>query len=180
MDIWRMNVTDWNNVSESTAQLYLELAEKKLQETVETAKSITDKNDKVLAINVAMVTALLGYFTSLPFDDVSLNYIGLVVLIIIVKLIISICFLLRNLFVYKIGTIGEEPRFIMKSEFLKNYDKIEQYLNLAFHMCEIYQLKISENEKLNLTRTKKLTISIYIAISVPIAFPLAWVIQILI
>ncbi len=86
----------------------------------------------------------------------------------------SLYFLVKNLMFNKLGAKGEEPKYIMTEEFRLNHDDDEHFLNLAFHIAEIYQMKIDNNTKINTKRQRRLEISIYLLISIPISFLLAW------
>lgn len=173
MERWQANIKDWNNISESTADLYLQLAEKKLDETVESAKNISDRNDKLLALDITLLTGALGFITSNKWTNLFDDFLCTALLFMSIFLIAALIYLIKNIFCYRVGTKGEEPAFILINNFIENYDKEEQFLNLAFHMCETYQNKITLNTIINSKRNKRLSIAIYILVSLPIAFLLA-------
>lgn len=173
MERWHANIKDWNNVSVSTADLYLQLAEKRLDETVESAKNISDRNDKLLALNITLLTGALGFITSNKWINLFNDFLSTVLFFMSIILATALIYLIKNIFCYRVGTKGEEPAFIIKDNFIDNYDKEEQFLNLVFHMCETYQNKITLNTIINSKRNKRLSIAIYILVSLPTAFFLA-------
>ncbi|MDI5897625.1 hypothetical protein [Flavobacterium yafengii] len=75
MEKWSTDIIEWNKLSESAAQLYITLAENRLDETVETAKNITDRNDKLLALNITIITAILGYLASKGLERILNGYL---------------------------------------------------------------------------------------------------------
>ena len=79
-------------------------------------------------------------------------------------------FLIKNMIPFRIGTKGEEPRFVLNSNFIIDYDKDEQYVNLALHVCEVYQKKINCNQRINNKRNNRLLIAIYLMLGLPISF----------
>jgi hypothetical protein len=170
MEKWSTDIIEWNKLSESAAQLYITLAENRLDETVETAKNITDRNDKLLALNITIITAILGYLASKGLERILNGYLCISLSIMMLILILSLVYLVKNLFLYKIGTKGEEPRFILNTRFVDDYPDNEQYLNLALQVCETYQNKITSNITINNRRNRRLSWAIYIMLSLPLSF----------
>lgn len=175
MEKWSTDIIQWNKLSESAAQLYITLAENRLDETVETAKNITDRNDKLLALNITIITAILGFLATHTLEKILNSYLCVSLLIMLLVLTLSLVYLIKNLFLYKIGTKGEEPKFILKSSFVDDYPDNEQYLNLALQVCENYQNKITSNTTVNNKRNRRLSLSIYIMLAMPLSFMLSFV-----
>ena len=61
--MWRADINNWQKITIQTATFYLDLAEKRLDESVETSKNITDKNDKLLALCITLINSILSYVT---------------------------------------------------------------------------------------------------------------------
>lgn len=160
--MWRTDIIKWDKISIETAKLYVELAEKRLDETVETAKNISDKNDKLLTLTVTLIIAISTYSASTNFLTNSENILQNGLAIILVILFITLWFLFINFISVKIGTKGEEPKIILMNKFIDEYNDSEQYLNLAIHICEVYQEKINNNHPNNLKRDKRLRKVIYL------------------
>lgn len=165
--MWRADIVNWNKISIETASLYLELAEKRLDETVETSKSISDKNDKLLTLTITLITAILSYILSTAFLTINEKYLSTTLILMLLNLIVQICFLFKNILPFRIGTKGEEPKFILVEKFIDKYDDKEQYLNLALHTCEMYQEKINCNQTINSKRNNRLMIAIYMYLGLP-------------
>ncbi|MDI6033117.1 hypothetical protein QLS91_08535 [Flavobacterium sp. LB2P84] len=170
---WRTDIIRWNKISLETAELYLGLAEKRLDETVETAKNISDKNEKLLTLCISLITLILSYISVSSWKLVGVDYFITTLVVMISFLLVQLWFLVRNIMVFKIGTKGEEPKYILTENFVGKQKKNEQYLNLVLHVCEIYQNKINCNHTVNAKRNNRLVIAIYLFIGLPISFLLA-------
>lgn len=172
---WHTDIIRWNKISLETAELYLGLAEKRLDETVETAKNTTDKNDKLLTLCISLITLMLSYISVSSWKLVGVDYFITTLVVMISFLLIQLWFLVRNIMLFKIGTKGEEPKYILTENFVGKYKKEEQYLNLVLHLCEVYQNKINCNHTINTKRNKRLSTAIYLFVGLPISFLLALV-----
>lgn len=172
---WCTDIVKWNKITLETAELYLALAEKRLDETVETAKNISDKNDKLLTLGISLITLMLSYITISSWNLVGVDYFITTLVIMISFLLIQLWFLIRNMMSFKLGTKGEEPKYILIKDFVGKHKKNEQYLNLVLHVCETYQNKINCNHIINVKRNKRLTIAIYLIIGLPTSFLLGLV-----
>ncbi len=171
---WKSDISDWNNVSNETANLFIDLAEKRLDETISTASHLSDKNDKLLTLSITLITPILGYLIDAFFKNKRNEFLICSLIIMVIIITCSLYFLVKNLMFNKLGTKGEEPKFIMTEEFRLNNNNDEHFLNLAFHIAEIYQMKIDNNTKINALRQRRLEISIYILLCIPSSFLLAW------
>ena len=143
--MWETDIVKWNKISKETASFYVELAEKRLDETVETSKNISEKNDKLLTISITLITAILSYIINTNFITTTEKYFKVVLIIMLIFLSIQVYFLFKNIIQFKIGTKGEEPQFILLKKYIKDYNKEEQFLNLSLQICETYQNKIKSN-----------------------------------
>ncbi len=173
--MWRTNIENWNKISKDSASLFLELAEKRLDETVETFNNISNRNERLLGFSITLITAILGYLTSLKSNTNYNLYILIVSVLVLAMLFVQLFYLFKNLFSFKIGTKGEEPKLILNQNFVEGYDDDEQYLNLVLQICESYQMKIENNHKVNKIRNKNFMIAIYLLLGIPISFLLAFV-----
>lgn len=170
--MWRADINNWQKITIQTATFYVDLAEKRLDETVETSKNTTDKSDKLLTINITLLTTILAYLSNTNFYD---EYFNVVLVFMALFLIIQLYYLYSNIFLFKIGTKGEEPKHILIDDFIENFERDEQYLNLTLQICETYQEKINSNNKINVKRADNLTNAIYLFLGLPISFLLALV-----
>lgn len=169
METWEVQLDDWTKISSETANLYLDLATVRLDETIETSKSITEKNDKVLGILMAFITGLLGYVSTKGWNLFGYDYFITSIIISILFTAIPLLKLTINLKFFTLGTKGEEPKFILKQPFIE-YEEKEQYLNLVLHMCETYQKKIDINLDCNTVRRKRLNFAIYSLLTILISY----------
>ncbi|MFC2088077.1 hypothetical protein ACFLSX_00615 [Calditrichota bacterium] len=167
---WRTDIYDWAKISEAQALLFLSLSEKRLDETVETAKLITSKNDKLLTINISLIILIIGYLIN-HFNEITIDIMattGLVALIILVYAGIKF---IKNLFSYEIGTKGEEPKVILNSTFVNDgINSKESYKAISLQVCEAYQAKIDSNHLVNNDRSVNLQKGIYAMIILPLSF----------
>lgn len=170
--MWRTDIKDWQKISIQTAMFYFDLAEKRLDETVETSKNTTDKSDKLLTLNITLLTTILAYLSN---TNIIYSYFNIVLIVMVVFLTGQLYFLFSNIFLFKIGTKGEEPQHILLNDFIENHEGDEQYLNLTLQICETYQEKINSNNKINVKRADNLTNAIYLFLGLPISFLLALV-----
>ena len=170
--MWRTDIKDWQKISIQTAMFYVDLAEKRLEETVETSKNASDKGDKLLTLNITLLTTILVYLSN---TKNTYSYFNVVLIIMVIFLTVQLYFLFSNIFMFKIGTKGEEPQHVLLNEFIENFEGDEQYLNLTLQICETYQEKIKSNNKINFKRAKNLTNAIYLFLGLPISFLLALV-----
>lgn len=170
--MWRTDINDWQKISIQTAMFYVDLAEKRLDETVETSKNASDKGDKLITLNITLLTTILAYLSN---TQHFYSYFNVTLIIMVIFLIIQLYYLFSNIFLFKIGTKGEEPKHILKNEFIENHEGDEQYLNLTLQICEVYQEKINSNSRINIKRANNLSKAIYLFIGLPISFLLALV-----
>jgi len=166
--IWRSDIKNWEKLSKDVCDLLLSLAKKRLKETVSISDFISNKNNLILGINTTIITSLVGliviYNSNMLIFGASI--LGLV-----------ICsyaqyYLLRNLFPFTIGTLGEEPRLLMTSDFLESNDlnDQEQYNALVIQVCEAYQTKIILNMQVNSKRNIRISLAVISLSCFPLCF----------
>lgn len=152
--------TDWQSIKMETAVIFIDLAEKRLAETNDTAKLNSERVDKVLTVWITLVTAILSYLGIDGWDKFGTVYFNTALCILFFMLLAPLVLLVLNLFPAPYGTIGEEPKHIMHSGFVDNFEKEgykenAQTLNLICSICECYQNKITDNGVTNARRVAR-------------------------
>jgi hypothetical protein len=150
---WRTNIQDWTKIKENTAKLMLDQCETALKETADTAKSITEKSEKILTILLPITTAVLAYLFSRTPADLR-NFIFLTAICALPVLLASIFFAYKNFVKYEVFIPGDFPSRIVQSVFIDNeYTADQQYVNLVLNICENIQRKIDINERTSKARS---------------------------
>lgn len=157
---WKTDIKDWTKIKEKTAKLMLEQSESVLKETLETAKSISTKAEKILTILIPITTALITYLFSKKPSDL-FDFLPLTGLSCLPVLLISIGFSYSNFLKYEIAIPGEFPKKLVVSMFIdRDFSEDQQYVNMVLSICENIQRRIDINEVANTKRTTSNTRSI--------------------
>lgn len=168
---WSTDIKKWTSISQETAKLYLELAEKRLDESVDTSKNITSRNNLLLMLCVTLLSGLSGYLSSVASEDLFTKLLPLSAFTAIALVVPALAILAYNALPFKVGTKGEEPKCIVRSSFIDaEYDNHEQFVNLVLQICETYQFKLDENLEVNTKRQSRLSIASYLMMSLPLSF----------
>lgn len=171
--MWRTDIESWEKISKDTIDFYFDIAGSRLVETVKTSESITKKTHLVLIGILGLSTSLMGYIVSLK----CVTDFAIVAVVAIFIFLGLLFWLAKNLFPYKIGTIGEEPIVILKSKYIDNdFNEHEQYVNLKLQICEAYQEKITKNKITNLIRQIRVEKVIWALIILPFLLFLVFVV----
>jgi hypothetical protein len=150
---WKTDIKDWTKITEKTAALMLEQCESVLKETLETAKSISAKAEKILTILIPIATALITYLFSKKLSEL-LYFLPLTGLFCLPVLLGSIAFSYFNFLKYEIAIPGDEPKKLVVSAFIdQNFSDNQQYVNMVLSICENIQRRIDINERANAIRT---------------------------
>jgi hypothetical protein len=149
---WKTDIKDWTKISEKTATLMLTQSELVLKEKLETAKSISQKAEKILTILIPITTALITFLFSKKLNEI-LEFLPLTALLCLPILLISIIFSYYNFLKYEIAIPGEYPKNIATTTFIDQpFTSDQQYVNMVLNICENIQRRIDINEESNRVR----------------------------
>lgn len=169
---WENNKTDiinWHTISEKTAGLILAQGEGLLKETVETAKAISTRSDKLISIQIPILTAFVAYLFGSEYNK-TINYLQLSVIIAAVIVFISFVYAYKSFKKYDIAVPGENPSKIASSAFIDKYqNEKQQYLNMVVFISEGIQARVDINIIANKKRMAYNSSSLKILIWLPIA-----------
>src|ERR1700752_23090 len=115
---WKSDIKNWTNISEKTATLILNQSEAVLKETIETAKTITARAERFMAILIPICSILLIYFINNITSFGSFLHLTSFFCLLVVGT--SLFFCVKNMFKYTISVTGELPKNLAKSEFIEN------------------------------------------------------------
>lgn len=174
---WSTDINSWDKISPETANLFMSLAEKRLDESVETSKNITSRNHLLLAFCVSLLSGLIGYLATIEASNLFTTLLPLSAFVAIVMTVPAFFIVAYNAMPFKVGTTGEEPKIIVRSQFIDvDFDNHEQFINLVLQVCETYQFKLDENLKVNVKRQSRLSIASYLMMCLPLSFLSSWIV----
>lgn len=154
------DIKNWSKLEEKTAKLMLDQCETALRETTDTAKSISEKAEKITTILLPVTTAVITYLFTQNWSNLTM-FLPLTAICCLPFLLTSIGFAYLNFSQYEIAIPGDFPRNIVRTEFVdKEYTPDQQYVNLTLSICENIQRKIDINEQANTRRLRFNLISI--------------------
>ncbi len=157
----KTDMINWNKITEKTASLMLDQSETALKETIETAKLISSRVDKLISIQLPIATALIVYLFNNRISTIT-NFLPLTALLSLIIILISLFFCHKAFRKYDIAIPGEYPENIARSEFIDNdFDDNEQYINIVLSICENIQKRLNYNNKINRKRTANSTRAVY-------------------
>jgi hypothetical protein len=148
---WETDIKDWTKISEKTATLILNQGEAVLKETIETAKTISARAERMIAILIPICSILVIYFISNIKDFGSFLHLTSFLCLLVVAT--SLFFCVRNMFKYTIAITGEFPKNLATSELIDgDFKDSEQYINMLLYIYENIQKRIEINEFQNTIR----------------------------
>jgi len=163
---WKTDIRDWDKISDKTATLMLSQCETLLKETIESAKNISAKAEKLVTILIPIFTLLLAYTCN---NINKLNeFLPLCALLSLCVIGASIFFSVKNMFQYTLSVPGEYPKNIVKSQYIDNVEQNDQYIQMLLNVCENIQIRIDCNEASNKIRLRDNEISLKILLGLPI------------
>lgn len=143
------NVNDvWREITAESARFLLEQAEKKVQATIDTARSLTDRAVNVMQFSIPLCLALVGLIGADPKKEFLWLYL------IILALSIAISYMGLHLYdLYTIRTLGYKPSLLLKEENLGFRDEY-QHLGFLFGVIQDIERVIEINEDSNRERQR--------------------------
>jgi len=160
-NIWRTDIPSekWEDISKDSIDFIYSQSELLLKETLDTAKGIGLKADRIITILSPLTAALVIYILN---NICHINeFLPLTALFSTIVLIVSIAFCYRNFQKYEIRVPGEYPKKLLLVEnLIKIADEKKQYLNLVINECENFQDRIEQNDIDNAIRQKRNTVAL--------------------
>lgn len=151
---WKTDVVQWDKITNETASLILEEGETVLKETVETAKSISEKADRLITILLPIASAIIIFLIN-NINPFKFNFLNVSAILILPVVFVSLWYCYQNFKHYDIAIPGFPPSHTLISKLLDNsFTDRQQYLNMVITLCENTQDRIEINETLNVSRTR--------------------------
>lgn len=167
---WASDIVQWGDIGKDSAGMMLTLAEKRLSESVASAAIISTRADRLLSIQIPLLTVAIGYILSKSALHLENDYLATVAYVALWPLSMSLWFVARNFLPYKISVPGEDPKRMATSyQFDNDLQPEEKYINLVLNQLSSYQLRIERNRALNARRMKNNTWALYALMSLPIS-----------
>jgi len=181
MDKFKVDFNEWKQITPDTAHFYFSQSEKRLKETIETSKIISESARRLMAILLPLFLATVGlsvgYF---PNDFVDGKGSMTWLLIVLVVLIGTCLYILIEIGMPRaILTTGSMPKNIIRKEpIIKQKESGLQYLDILLNECESYQIRIDQNIETNVLRSARLR-KVYNILNkwIPIVCFLFWVLD---
>lgn len=150
---WKTDIKNWTKISESTAKIMLDQSETSLKETIETAKVITAKADKLISLLFPAIIALVVYLGNNLLCN-PINFLTITAFFSLIVLLISFKKAYNAFKQYKIEASGDYPSRIFRTELIdKDFTEKQQYINVVLSISENIQRKILFNKSCNAIRT---------------------------
>jgi hypothetical protein len=164
---WVNDINKWDKINKDTAQLMLKQSEKLLDETIETAKTISAKSTQLMTILIPLSTILVGYLMQNLAKN-GLNYLSITSILGLVCIVISALYCYKNFTPYEIALSGEYPHDIVASKYIDNsFTEKQQYLNMVLNVCDNIENRILANDKFNTSRMRNNDIAIKALFIIP-------------
>jgi len=153
-EMWKSDIVYYNKITKESASLILDQTSSLLEETVDTAKRISLKAEKIITIVLPIASAILVYLiNSIPKDGI--NILTLSAIFAFIVLCISLGYSYQNFKHYEIAVPGISPKTVLNSKFINTkFKEWEQYTNLVMVIGENIQDRIEVNDVLNTSRTR--------------------------
>ena len=172
---WKTDIKRWSKLDLNTAKFYIQEAETRLNETVQTYNINSTRTYWLLVVAMSTVSTAMGYL----FSGGDL-YLQATAGFSLSFSLVAIIWLYKNLKSYDVYTVGEEPKILFTSKFVDVFEGEKQYLNLIFQTMETIQFKIDNNHITNNRKMRNNKIARIAIVFMPLAFVLAIIYQFLI
>jgi purine-cytosine permease-like protein len=168
MTNWKTDVKNWDKITNETASLILDQSETVLKETVETAKTISEKTDRLMSILLPIASAILIYLIRNIYTY-KLNFLNISGGLIFCVICISLWYCYKNFRHYNIAIPGFPPKDILISKLIDNgFNESQQYINMIMTLCENIQDRIELNTTLNTSRSRNNRIALKWLFAIPV------------
>jgi hypothetical protein len=164
-------IENWSKVSLPFVKTAMEQSEKLLAESIKAGEGISEKAHKILAIDIAIITACLIYVFSDKTQPIfvfsACNGMALC--------FISILYLIKPIKTYDIYPCGSPPKLMLIEKFINGFSSPDsQVKNLLFNECIEYQKRITFNLEKNIKRTRAVDLAMFILLALPLTLFLGW------
>lgn len=137
----------WHNITLEVAEFVLEQAERRLQATIETARTLTDRAVTIMQFSIPLSIGLGGLILTTPKND----WFWLAVVVLGILLVISYLGL-RMFDLNDVEYLGHEPRVLLDNNI--SLEGGSQKLALVLAVITLVQIDIEENTKRNFVRAR--------------------------
>ena len=156
----KTDIVEWEKIGKDVSALMLKQCETLLKETIETAKTISTRAEKLISIILPIVSALIVYVIKNGWCEIT-SYLSITAIVTIAVLLTSLIYAYKAFKPYDVYISGEYPKNIVTSELLNtDLPKSEQYLTVFLNICENIQLRIDNNDTRNEMRQKDINASL--------------------
>jgi hypothetical protein len=146
---WPEDITYWDKIAQKSAELTLAQTEKLLVHSIESAKSIREKADKLTSLLVPIITAL-GVYILTDLKSIT-DFQHFTAICCLFTLLTAFVVLFRNLTAYIIRIPGNQPETLINNNMINVEDTPdEQYLQIMLHICKENKARSEKNDALNL------------------------------
>jgi len=158
-DKFKVTFSSWENIKMETAKFYFDEAEKRLKETIVTAKNITDSTHKIVTILIPMFLLIFGYIiitlSNVSNAESKINFPLLLTSVSICLILIRALYLsVQILNPRTTMTIGIMPKKLIIPAPINRHGKTDiQLLDILLGACENFQERIDINIDSNKRRT---------------------------
>ena len=176
---WVNDINKWDKINKDTAKLMLEQSEKLLDETTETAKTISAKSTQLVTILIPLATIIAGYLIQNLVKN-GLDYLSITSILCLICISIGAIYCYKNFKPYKIAVAGEYPHDIVASKYIDNtFTDKQQYLNMILNVCDNIENRIVANDDFNTSSMKNNDIAIRALFIIPFCPVCAYLILLL-
>lgn len=158
----------WYEIDIEYLKRVFDQAEKRLQETIKTADSLTDRGYKLSGIAISVATILASYVFSQDWTDCKDRVLEIAAVISLVMSGASIYFIVRLTMATRFHVLGSEPKKTLTINCI-SYEPDEQYRVHLFSEIESLQNRIAFNFIENDRRIKLSTKAIYWLMVIPVS-----------
>jgi len=164
---------NWNEYSIQHFLFILSQSEKKLNETVETMKTIQSRGRFQLLFSLSVIVSLIGWWIT----EHNQVYEPYAVSVAVVSLV-SVFFSAWGIYQYSISTVGSPAEILLDDRFYSSFDKTEYAeKNLVFNECKDYSKRIERNTSINRKRLQLVTLSFLTMCLTPVVLLLTYLLS---
>jgi len=181
MGDWHCDIPDWDKITKETAAIILAQSEAYLKETIESAKLISAKADRLFGILLPIASGLVVFIIN-DFSNKRVGGLTISAVLSFLLIAVSLFYSFLNVLNYKIGVVGNYPRELFKIELINDkITKDDQYILMFIYVCESIQAKLVRNNESNTIRAERNKKALIALIGIPftplIAYPLFYLFQ---
>jgi predicted membrane protein len=176
MGVWKLNITNWTNLSIDTALFFYNESSNYLKYTIDLSEKITQRAYTLSVVIIAAIGALINFMLSFEIKSIYNEILfSLIVLSVLVLFVLGL-YLVKVIFPFGLHHLGRQPKELNSDKYLtpEHLTKEQAYLSFVINEIQNNQVKIDFNLNVNTSRLKNLKRLIVLILVSFVAFVLLY------